>query len=118
MNARPIAASELAGVELQPLAELSVALPRLLDDGWAVSVEHDLQLGSMMVAAVQVGDVRYLLRTYDDAVRTATEIHTVDTGDPVEQLRLLFVSVPGLSEHLQSWWDGAGWRPAPLPQAA
>jgi hypothetical protein len=114
-----IATDRVAGLELQPLAQLSAPLSRLAEaGGWKVSSEHDPQLGAMTVVALHAGDGRYLLRSYAHSVDAVTEVHTPDSGHPTDQLRNRMDAVPELVPALQLWWDGASWRPAPLPRAA
>lgn len=109
----------VAGVELQPLAQLSESLGALADAfGWDVRFESDDQLGPLSVVALEVEGVQYLLRTYRHSPECATEIHSPNSGDPTEQLRQLLAHIPLVADHLQYWWDGASWREAPLPHAA
>jgi hypothetical protein len=111
--------ASVAGVELQPLGQLSTELSRLaVMEGWSIALEEDAQLGPLAVVALQVGTTRYLLRSFAGVPAKVTEVHTPDAGDPTQQLRDLLAVSPTLGSHLQHWWDGAGWRDAPLPTAA
>ena len=111
--------ASVAGVELQPLGQLSTELSPVAEaEGWRVALEDDAQLGPLVVVALQVGATRYLLRSFPAAPVKVTEVHTPDAGDPTQQLRDLLAESPALGRHLQHWWDGTGWRDAPLPAAA
>jgi hypothetical protein len=116
-TAEQLPSDELAGIDLQPLAELGVALaafnPRL-----GVTPERtDDDLGSLTIVALEVEGTRYLLRSFDDAPSAVTEIHCADAGHPVEQLRALLRACD-MRDVLTHWWDGSTWHDEPLDPAA
>jgi hypothetical protein len=114
---RQLPTDDLAGLDLQPLAQLEAGLSDL-SARLGIDPERDRdELGALTVAAIAVGPNRYLLRSFDDAPQVATEIHCAEAGDPVEQLRKL-LDVVDLHDVLTQWWDGTMWRAEPVDPAA
>lgn len=88
-TAQQLSSAELAGIHLQPLAELGVALTGLSPRLGVTPERTDDDLGSLTTVALTVDGTRYLLRSFDDAPSVVTEVHCADAGHPVEQLRAL-----------------------------
>ena len=117
MNLTQLPSDSLAGVDLQPVAQLGVALPSLAPRLNATPERASEDLGALSVVALEVAGNRYLLRSFDDAPASTTEVHCADAGHPVDQLRALLRAVD-LGDVLTHWWDGSCWHDEPLDPAA